>query len=46
MGEAVYKGLTRPAMVLGVPITPLFVVLAVIALLAIWFHHERDFKKR
>ena len=37
MAEAVYKGLTRPAMVLGVPITPLFVVLAVIALLAIWF---------
>lgn len=37
MGEAVYKGLTRPAMALGVPITPLFVVLAVIALLAVWF---------
>ena len=35
-GEVIYKGLTRPAMVFGVPITPLFVVLAFISLLAFW----------
>ncbi len=34
--EVFYKGLTRPAMVFGVPITPLFFVCAFIALFALY----------
>ena len=34
--EVFYKGLTRPAMVFGVPITPLFFVCAFIALVALY----------
>lgn len=36
-GESiVFKGCTRPALFMGVPMTPLFVMMAVIALLAFW----------
>lgn len=36
--EVIYKGLTRPAMVFGVPITPLFFVCALLALLALYIN--------
>ncbi len=35
---SIYKGLTRPAMTFGVPLTPLFMVLAFISLLALYIN--------
>lgn len=34
--DTLFKGCTRPAMVWGVPLTPLVVAIAVVMLLAIW----------
>lgn len=36
--EVVYKALTRPAMVFGVPITPFFIACAIIALLGLYIN--------
>ncbi len=34
--EAIYKGATRPAMLLGIPMVPLVLILGTGALLALW----------
>jgi type IV secretion system protein VirB3 len=36
MGEPIYKGATRPAMLLGIPLVPLVVLFGVALLLAMW----------
>lgn len=36
MEEVIYKGLTRPAMVFGVPIIPLFAASSIICLLSLY----------
>lgn len=36
MNEAVYKALTRPAMVFGVPVTPFFIAMCIIGLIALY----------
>ena len=35
-GEAIYKGATRPAMLMGIPLVPLVVLLGVCMLLVMW----------
>ena len=34
--EILFKGMTRPAMIFGVPMTPLIIVLGVIASISVW----------
>lgn len=36
--DPIFKGCTRPAMLWGVPLTPLLVVLGVLLLLAMWIN--------
>ena len=36
MNEVVYKALTRPAMVFGVPVTPFFIAMSIIGLIALY----------
>lgn len=36
--DPIFKGCTRPAMLWGVPLTPLLVVLGFLLLMAMWFH--------
>lgn len=36
MGEAIYKGATRPAMLFGIPLVPLVAVVGCCALLCLW----------
>ena len=34
--QPLFKGMTRPAMIFGVPMTPLIIVLGVIASISVW----------
>lgn len=36
--DPIFKGCTRPAMLWGVPLTPLLVVMSALLLLAMWLH--------